>query len=30
VAPVSVAYSLQSADHAKLRHICALLEPGLI
>src|SRR5271166_2323078 len=30
VAPVSVAYSLQSADHAKLKHICALLEPGLI
>ena len=30
VAPVSVAYSLQSTDHAKLRHICDLLEPGLI
>jgi feruloyl-CoA synthase len=29
VAPISVAYSLQSADHAKLRHICDLLEPGL-
>src|SRR5216684_1829292 len=30
VAPISVAYSLQSQDHAKLRHICGLLEPGLI
>ena len=30
VAPISVAYSLQSADHAKLKHICSLLEPGLI
>ena len=30
VAPISVAYSLQSQDHAKLRHIAALLEPGLI
>jgi feruloyl-CoA synthase len=30
VAPISVAYSLQSQDHAKLKHICALLEPGLI
>ncbi len=28
VAPISVAYSLQSQDHAKLRHIAALLEPG--
>jgi feruloyl-CoA synthase len=30
VAPVSVAYSLQSQDHAKLRHIAALLTPGLV
>jgi feruloyl-CoA synthase len=30
VAPISVAYSLQSQDHAKLRHIAALLQPGLI
>ncbi len=30
VAPISVAYSLQSKDHAKLKHICALLDPGLI
>ncbi len=30
VAPVSVAYSLQSKDHAKLKHIAALLEPGLV
>src|SRR6266567_482821 len=30
VAPVSVAYSLQSQDHAKLKHIAELLEPGLI
>jgi feruloyl-CoA synthase len=30
VAPISVAYSLQSQDHAKLQHICALLDPGLI
>jgi len=30
VAPVSVAYSLQSRDHAKLRHIAALLQPGLV
>jgi feruloyl-CoA synthase len=30
VAPISVAYSLQSQDHAKLRHIHALLKPGLI
>jgi feruloyl-CoA synthase len=29
-APISVAYSLQSQDHAKLKHIAALLEPGLI
>ena len=30
VAPVSVAYSLQSQDHAKVRHIADLLDPGLI
>src|SRR5215475_2476687 len=30
IAPVSVAYSLQSRDHAKLKHIAALLQPGLI
>jgi feruloyl-CoA synthase len=30
VAPVSVAYSLQSQDHGKLKHIAALLEPGLV
>jgi feruloyl-CoA synthase len=30
IAPVSVAYSLQSQDHAKLRHISSLLCPGLI
>ena len=30
VAPVSVAYSLQSQDHAKLRHIAGLLAPGLV
>ncbi len=30
IAPVSVAYSLQSSDHAKLRHIAALLQPGLV
>ena len=30
VAPVSVAYSLQSRDHLKLKHIAALLDPGLI
>jgi feruloyl-CoA synthase len=29
-APVSVAYSLQSRDYAKLKHIAALLQPGLI
>ncbi len=29
-APVSVAYSLQSQDHAKLAHIAALLTPGLV
>jgi feruloyl-CoA synthase len=30
IAPISVAYSLQSRDHAKLKHIAALLLPGLI
>ncbi|MGA7486897.1 MAG: AMP-binding protein, partial [Xanthobacteraceae bacterium] len=30
VASISVAYSLQSQDHAKLKHIAALLEPGLV
>ncbi len=30
VAPISVAYSLQSQDHAKLKHIAELLQPGLI
>src|SRR5947199_1464697 len=30
VAPISVAYSLQSEDHAKLREIGRLLEPGLV
>jgi feruloyl-CoA synthase len=30
VAPISVAYSLQSQDHAKLKHIFDLLAPGLI
>ena len=30
VAPISVAYSLQSQDHAKLKHIAALLELSLI
>ncbi len=30
VAPISVAYSLQSQDHAKLKHIFDLLKPGLI
>ena len=30
VAPVSVAYSLQSQDHGKLKHIAALLTPGLV
>ena len=30
VAPISVAYSLQSQDFAKLRHIAELLAPGLI
>src|SRR5262249_7536821 len=30
VAPISVAYSLQSQAHAKLKHIAQLLQPGLI
>jgi len=30
VAPISVAYSLQSQDHAKLKHIAELLEPRLV
>jgi feruloyl-CoA synthase len=30
VAPISVAYSLQSQDHAKLKHIAELLRPGLV
>jgi feruloyl-CoA synthase len=30
VAPISVAYSLQSQDHLKLKHIAELLEPGLV
>jgi len=30
VAPISVAYSLQSQDHAKLKHIAELLDPGFI
>src|SRR5262245_47747199 len=30
VAPVSVAYSLQSRDHLKLKHIATLLDPALI
>src|SRR5262245_56267708 len=30
VAPISVAYSLQSQDHGKLKHIAKLLTPGLI
>ena len=30
VTPISVAYSLQSRDRAKLKHIAALLQPGLI
>lgn len=29
-APISVAYSLQSQDHAKLKHIAQLLDPGLV
>jgi feruloyl-CoA synthase len=30
IAPVSLAYSLQSRDYAKLKHIAGLLQPGLI
>src|SRR5215217_7852887 len=30
LAPISVAYSLQSQDFAKLKHIAELLEPGLV
>ena len=30
VAPISVAYSLQSQDHAKVKHIAELLDPGLV
>lgn len=30
VVPVSVAYSLMSADHAQLRHIVDLVTPGLV
>jgi feruloyl-CoA synthase len=30
VAPISVAYSLQSQDHGKLKHIAGLLAPGLV
>ena len=30
VAPISVAYSLQSQDHEKLKHIALLLTPGLV
>jgi feruloyl-CoA synthase len=30
VAPVSVAYSLQSADHARIRAIAALITPGAV
>src|SRR4051812_16191443 len=30
VAPISVAYSLQSQDFAKVKHIAELLDPGLI
>src|SRR5262245_3620276 len=30
VAPISVAYSLQSEDHVKLNQIAELLEPGLV
>jgi feruloyl-CoA synthase len=28
--PVSVAYSLMSRDHAQVRHIASLIEPGLV
>ena len=30
VAPISVAYSLQSQDHGKLKYIADLLKPGLV
>src|SRR5262249_34136788 len=30
VAPISVAYSLQSKDHVRLKHIFSVLTPGLI
>jgi feruloyl-CoA synthase len=30
IAPISVAYSLQSQDHAKLKHVAELLQPGLV
>ena len=30
LAPISVAYSVQSQDHAKLKHIAELLQPGLV
>ena len=30
VAPVSAAYSLQSKDHARIRHITELIQPGLV
>jgi len=30
VAPISVAYSLQSQDHAKVKHVTELLQPGLV
>ena len=30
VVPTSVAYSLQSADHAKLRAMAELVDPGLV
>ena len=30
VAPTSVAYSLQSRDHARLREVAAVLEPGAV
>jgi feruloyl-CoA synthase len=30
VAPISVAYSLQSRDHAKLKEIAAMLRAGLV
>jgi feruloyl-CoA synthase len=29
-APISTAYSLMSGDHGKLKHILALLDPGLV